>query len=311
MPELSDPELVGRFAFGYVKNVLETGWRVIVQPFEGPNDRGLDATVLDHHRGKPTPDQFNIQVKTVRLGARGADTFRAPVERRHVDMWRALNVPVVLICVDPGPPSLAYWALLDPRSSEWPIRVNRRQVFGPASRDAVVAAVRVAVPRTPPPAAVGEMLAVPLGCGVRDVAKVYYFAELRPRPHENPSFGPVEFTWKGWRHLTRRGRSAATVAASLLLLPCIRHVLDASFRPAVGWRPLPSRTFGGYECRRTLLAFDRVVHLRHRAPAHIRVVVECEHSIPEDWFRSEPSDRRRTLKYRFLSVYEVSAPAPP
>lgn len=303
MPTLSPRDESGRYSFGYVRSVIENGWRSILQGFEGTNDRGLDGTVLDFYNGVAQPDQFDIQVKTIRLSASSrTDTFPAPVDERHLSLWRALSVPVLLICVDHGPPTTAYWKVIEP-SARMPFQMTRHQVFGPGSRDEIISAIRRLRPRRETPGE-GELLNAPLDRGLRSTARLYYFAELQKSPHPNFSFGPVQFTWKGWRHLTRRGRAMAAVVGSLLLLPSVRAVLDQATWS--GARSFPIQWQGSRDVHRTLLAFDRVLHFRYRAPARVRVVVERDLVVPHEWMTAPPADSSRELVYRFLSVYEVS-----
>lgn len=311
-PQLTENEETGRFGADYVKRILKTGWRAILHPREGYADCGIDGTVIDQHRGRMTAIEFHIQIKT---GTFAGDTFRAPLKRGHVELYRDSNVPVVLICVDVGPPPIAFWKLVrleEPAEAirmNKPIRITRQSVFGPDSRDTIIAEIQNAFPRRVPPTH-GQILGFPIQLGVRDAAKDYYYRQLMPNPHWNPVFGPVKFTWKGWRHITRQARSRSKIPSSLLLLPCVRNILDTPVLPS-RWRPLPPVVRGSMIQYRTLLIFERVVTFRHRAPAWVRVAVERQAALPTDWTASPPRDPRRKLEYKFLSVSELPRPVAP
>jgi hypothetical protein len=305
-PQLNEFEEKGRFGADFVKRIIENGWRGIVQEFQGLNDRGIDFIVQDVHRGRVTSLQFNIQVKTSDFNAKfPGDSFPAPVDKNHIELWRDSNVPVVLVCVDAGSPPVAFWRLIRPGEDVPRIRMSRRNVFNPASRDSVVAEIRRALPQRLP-AACGEILKYPLQRSIRDFAKDHY-RELMKKPYTNSSFGPIEFTWKGWRHMTRQGRSMWKIRSSLLLLPSVLAILDGGIHPTK-WRSLKTITRGKRDQFRTILVFERIVKFDHRVPAWVQVVIEAQAVIPTDWAMSAPYDPRRKLQYKFLNLSELSRP---
>jgi len=305
-PQLSENEEKGRFGADYVRRIIENGWRGIVQEFQGLNDRGIDFVVQDVSRGRVTALQFNIQVKTSDfLSKISGDSFPAPVDRKHIELWRDSTVPVVLICVDASSPPVAFWRLIKPGEDIQRIRMSRKNIFGPASRDAVIASIRRAV-RQRLPTVLGETLEYPLQTGIRNAAKDYY-RQLMKQPFTASSIGPIEFTWKGWRHMTRQGRSMWKIRSSLLLLPSVRSVLDGAVYPAK-WRSFASVPRGKRDRYRTLLVFERMTTFHHRVPAWLQVVIEAQAIIPTDWAVSVPYDPRRELHYKFLNLSELARP---
>ena len=157
-PKLNENEEKGRFGADLVRRIVENGWRGIVQEFQGLNDRGIDFIVQDVHRSRVTSLQFNIQVKTSDFSKRfTGDSFPAPVDRKHIELWRDSNVPVILVCVDVGSRPVAFWRLIRPGENVRSIRMSKRNVFTPASRDAVIAEIRRALPQRLPPTH-GEVL---------------------------------------------------------------------------------------------------------------------------------------------------------
>ena len=309
-PQLTLHDERGRHGANYVRTVVETGWRAILQDFQGTNDRGLDGVVLDVHNGAVTSYQFNVQIKTSTFNSKyPGDTFPAPVSKKHLCLWRESNVPVVLICVDIGPPIQAYWTLIRPDSGLNSIIMNKQNEFGPASRDSIISEIQGSYALKISPA-VGRILPIPLNHSMRKFAKAYYYQNLLGKSQKHPVYGPIEFTWKGWRHITRRGRSMQNIANSFLLLPSIRLVLDQNIFPSK-WRPLKPIYSGNLIQHRTLLVFYRVVTFGNRSPAWIKVVIERQVFVPKDWALSPPDDPRRIANYKFLSVYEISRPVEP
>jgi hypothetical protein len=306
MPQLGEQEELGSFGVDYVRSVIQNGWRGRFITFQGTDDRGIDGTVVDLHRAAATGLRFDVQVKTSRTKFRG-ETFVAPIERKHLELYRASNIPTLIICVDATPPVTAFWNVVDRGKTEARIVISRREVFGPASRPAVIGAIKEVFPERVT-AARGELLEFPLHRGIRDTAKAYY-RRLMHSPLMTRAFGPVEFTWKGWRHITRRARSSSKIPASFLLLPCVGTVLDGCPFPTHR-RPLENHRNGSAEEYRTLLTFQGVVTFAHRAPAWVRVVIEFHARLPADWTSSPPDDPRRKLVYRFLSLSELRYPVP-
>ena len=306
-PQWSEREEKGEFGQDYVRSIIKSGWRGLVQPVEGVRDRGIDFVVLDVLRSSATGYQFNIQVKTSDYGLKyRGDSFPVKLERKHIELWRDSNVPVVLVCVDVGPPPVAFWKLIRPGENVKSIRMERGYVLHAASRDAVIAEILRAFPKPVQPA-MGEVLDFPLHSGIRDCAKNYYYQELMKRPQPHPLFGPIEFTWKGWRHLTRRSRSLWKILMSLQLLPSVRAVLDG------GGRLFDRRVYkpvrrGAFDHYKTLLVFNRVVEFAHRVPAWVQIAIEVRATIPVDFTMRVPYDPSRKLSYKFFGLTELADP---
>jgi hypothetical protein len=302
-PQLSEAEERGQFGENYVRQIVQSGWRSLVQDMQGINDRGIDFVVQDVHDGRLTSIQFAIQVKTSAFTKKFAGRyFPAPVEERHLAFWRDSTLPVVIVCVDVTQPrTIAYWQLIEKDSSP-SIQMDKQRVFEGASRDAVIAALRRGIPPRLPLVS-ATPLYPPLKEGFRPMAKAYYLSELLGRSVRNELFGPVEFTWKGWKHLTRQSRSGWRIQGSLTLLPAVRPLLQSGAQ-LWRWRSLPSISRGRLQLFRTLLVFSGTVILSHRAPAVVRIVVEAQATIPTDTAQPvRPGERR--VRYIFLSVWEM------
>ncbi|ETR67750.1 MAG: hypothetical protein OMM_11259 [Candidatus Magnetoglobus multicellularis str. Araruama] len=77
------------------------------------------------------------------------------------------------------------------------------------------------------------------------------------------------------------------------------------------WRPLKPIKHGNIIQHRTLLVFYRVITFKNRAPAWIKVIIERQVFLPQDWALSPPDDPRRITNYKFLSVYETTRAVKP
>jgi hypothetical protein len=303
MTQLRESDETSRLGVKHVREIVEQGWGGVIQDIQGPNDRGVDATVFDFHVGRATSLRFDLQIKSSKTKFR-ADRFLVPIKGAHLSMYRESEVPVILICVDVNPPVNAFWRVVKPGEYGEQIFMSRKDTFGPVSREAVFSAIRRTFPRKVPPAH-GQVLQFPLAASIREAARDYYCRKLMRLPHSNRAFGPVDFTWKGWRHITRRTRPQWKIGSSLLLLPCLRAALDGPILP-VDARSLGPVRRGSRVQYRTLLTFERVMVFLHRAPTWLRVVIESQSILPVDWAMSTPGDPRRTLSYKFLSLGELS-----
>jgi len=299
----------GQWGEDYVRAIVETGWGCIMQTIEGSRDRGIDATVFDMRNGHRTRFRFDLQIRTSEHYSRRPDGFAVTVSDEHRQMWSGSNLPVFLVCVDAGEggETKAFWRMiLSSDAQGGTIFVPRRNVFGPSSRGQVLTELRrtmVPLLRNLPPVA-GRILGCPLHVGLRQAAKTWYRESLIPCKVESPDFGPVRFTWHGWRHITRRRRSRAKIFTSLLLLPSAASILRDARLPA-GYRPLPTRQRGRFHYDRTLLFFERKVTFTNRSPALVRVTVKEFDKLPVNWRDRPPDAPERHREYTFYSIEEV------
>jgi len=307
MTRTSPQGRTGQWGLEYVRSVVETGWGCILQEFHGSRDVGMDATVLDMQNGRATPHRFDVQVRTSEHYTQRPDGFAVTISGEHRTLWSQLNIPMFLVCVDApsGGETKAFWRRITASdASGGTIFVPRRNVFGPSSRGQILAELRRALPKELPPVK-GMILGCPLHLGLRPVARQWYRRNLIPFAVENQYFGPIRFTWQGWRHITRDRRSRARIHASLLLLPSVRPVLRDPMLP-VGMRPLDPIRRGGYDYARTLLVFERNVTFATRSPAVVRVVVKQTDRLPVDWARRPPDATERMRVYTFYSVEDLA-----
>jgi hypothetical protein len=295
--------MTGDFGESYTRTVVETGWRCLYIP-HGNRDRcGIDATVIDVLNGRVQPLQFSVQVKTGKFrNIRDSHLFRAPVSSEDLAFWRELETPIILVCVDTNPPTTAYWHLIRP-DTKMPLQLSKRKVFGPGSRDAVVGAIRKAINRNKEITLRGRTLSVRLNSGIRGAAKECY-RRLKSESHNHPTYGPITFTWKGWRHITRKKRLTRKIAQALLLLPTVPEILNSPIQPKDSRELEPVRR-GKRIFSRTLLVFEPTITLKHRSDARVRLVIERDTVFPEDWATTDPSDRRRVQICRFYSLSEL------
>ncbi len=296
----------GQWGADHVRRIIETGWGGIFQSIEGARDIGLDATVLDMHRGRATQYRFDLQIKTSARFSQSKPEFVVPVSEKHRRWWASLEFPVFLVCVDAPPrkPTQVYWRLITSADAHArTIMVSRQNVFGPSSRVDILSAYRRVRP-SPLSAATGRLLACPLNAPMRAVAKTWYRQNMLQRPVDNVGFGPVHFTWNGWRHITRRRRSRSRILSSLLLLPSVRPVLSMPMAPT-GTRPLQSAVRGRFICDSRLVIFTRPVTFVNRADAMVRIIVKQIDTRPVDWASRPPDSGECSRTYAFHSVEEA------
>jgi hypothetical protein len=305
-PRIGRHEPAGRFGLNFVREVVENGWGCILHPIEGYADRGYDAIVFDQHEGQMTSRQFLVQIKCRSLRVTDSDRVRLPIGEKHAELWRESNLPVLVVLVNTAKvPVSASWALVNQTMHGKHLEFSRRNSFDPGARDAIIAAIQHASPKTMPPVS-GAEPTWPVNIGIRNSAREYYRSLMR-NPQPNPLFGPVQFTWKGWRHITRRQRSFAKLPISFSLLPSVRSILAPGIVP-VRYRSQKAIRRGEWLEFRTLLVFERVVVFRHRAPTWARLTVERDARLPADWISAPPDDPRRRIVYRFLSLEELNRP---
>jgi Domain of unknown function (DUF4365) len=297
---------LGQWGLDYVRSVVETGWGCIMQEFHGSRDVGMDATVLDVHNGCATRHRFDVQVRTSARFSQRPDGFAVTITKAHRQLWAELDLPVFLVCVDAPPKgeTKAFWRRITPSDAEGgTIVVSRQNVFGPSSRGEILAEVRRALPKDLP-AVKGTAFGCPLNVGLRTAAREWYASNLLGLPVENSYFGPIHFTWHGWRHITRQLHSRVRVQTSLLLLPSVKAVLANPMSPVATRRLQPIRR-GSYDIDRLLLVFERGVTFSNRSPAFVRVVVKQADRLPLDWARRAPDSGERLRTYTFYSVEEL------
>ena len=298
----------GQWGVDYVKSVVETGWLCIMQEFNGYRDIGMDATVLDMRNGCATAHRFDLQVRTSEHFSRQPDGFAVSISNEHRRLWSSSNVPMFLVCVDAPPKgeTKAYWRrIAADDAAGGTIFVSRRNVFGPNSRGEVLSEVRRAAPPKELPAVDGLVFGCPLNVGLRPAAREWYCTNLLGTHVENPYFGNIEFTWQGWRHITRQMHSRVRVQTSLLILPSVKKVLQDAISPVTTRRLQPIHR-GAYDFDRLLLVFERSVKFTNRSPALIRVVVKQSDRLPQDWARRPPDSPDRFRSYAFYGVEELS-----
>lgn len=287
-----------------VQGFTSLGWHTSLDSNSDIKATDLSGVVTTFSRSHIPKDRFRFHILKASLGD---GDFEVPLERLKVDDQKASHLPVLIVCADPhSAPLIARWSVLDPEAPG-PVVVSPRQIFGPKTMGEMIGAIRNTRRRPGAGVVEGELLA-PLQGSLRDEAKMYYCRELLQQPVKHP-LGPIEFTWAGWRHITRPGRSAALVAQSLSLLPCLRKVLDGNATP-VRTRLVGDgiRQRGAYGDYRRLLIFDRELHFRRRGPAMVRVVVErlvhFKQLAVGDGLTQEGT------RHRFLSVSELGSPFP-
>ncbi len=272
--------------------------------FQGTADQKLDLIVQFHG---PDPARsllyLGVQVKTGWSYVRHVGPHRIFLKANPEDLkvWKRSNLPVALIWVNPDTAE-CHWTQITDKTQPQYLSVSRRAKVSPAL--AYEFAARLISLR--PTSEDGRVTSLHSGLsfGLRQVAKNYYRNALLGKKLAHPILGDVSVSWRGWRHLTRAGRSKSFIAQSLLLLPSVKWVSE---HPTVfrGVRRLPPTSRGEWTTERRLFLFDttRVV-LPGSTPRTIRTVFRERVSFPTDWLTRARYHLDVRREAAFESVYE-------
>lgn len=279
--------------------------------FSGASDKGLDLIMqFEAPAPEPQPIYVAVQVKT---GDSFANLHRARWHVKNIDperfrQWTRSKVPVLFVWVRPTNPAECYWALVKRDSSREHFTIARRSVVTPPLRFDLWLELTRDGEATKLPA---ELLRPPLSTALRPHAKEYYRRHLLGTEVSNPVLGAVQFTWNGWRHLTRRGRKCADIHQSLLLLPAASEAVSRASR-FVGLRRLSHVVRGQWTVDTRLIALrGPVLYLKNRAPADLVIVVHEQIWYPTHWQSDVRLHKNTRRVATFYSIYEkVQAPRP-
>ncbi len=260
----------GRHGERYVEEIVES-WGCAYTRNTGGDGYGLDGYVLDRISCKRRPLQYRVQVKTTKrkFGSRASETFRAPInDPQFLKFWKDVGL-CLLVFVEKEPSEVAYWHVVR-KNDTLPLYVSRHNVFGPDSRDNIVAELRKE--RKQQSLAVvsgGEILDLPLTKSIQKEARECY-RRLKRSVYQHPTLGRIVLTWKAWRHITRNKRTSRRIRISWLFLPCLPAILTSQIRPVYS-RNLGPVLRGNEVYHRTLLVFEALVIMRQGGDARVQV----------------------------------------
>jgi len=272
--------------------------------FSGASDKGLDLLMqFESPAPDPQPLHVAVQVKTGESFARpdGARWRVQNLDPSRFRQWTRSKVPVLFVWVRPTSPAECYWALIKRDSSREHFTIGKRAYVTPVLRNDLWLELAREGDAVSVPA---ELLRPPLSVGLRLHAKDYYRNSLLGSHVINPVIGRVNFTWNGWRHLTRRGRRPSHIHQSLMLLPSASAALAGAVRFA-GLRRLSHVVRGQWVVDTRLIALRGVqLRFKNRAPADVAVVVRERVFYPAGWMSDVRLHANIRREVTFHSIYE-------
>lgn len=327
-----DTNHIGQIGASWVRWVVEGLWACGVETVSAHNDNSLDALFFLKRRKNsayagPTGDVIFVQIKTGYVRKKPASgTYQLNLGKEHIAVhrprWLAFPGPVIMINVIPphvtlGDPE-AYWTdLRDPASftnSGAVVFDTKRKLEGPGGKASLFnlcwrwAEFR-ALPIVEAPEAVGWSRKHPgrvssSAESVRACGRVFY-SDWMVAARSNPSqFWDVKITNRGWRHMTRIGRSKSRMLQSLLLLPAASKMLESASRlhPQRITRGAKTSLPSGHSMERYYEALTARVTFFERQEAVVRVVLERTITMAINGSVKVIQSDIRTL----YSIYEVA-----
>ncbi|MBK60371.1 MAG: hypothetical protein CML01_16495 [Pseudomonas sp.] len=326
--QVHDTNHIGQIGISWLRWIIEGKWACGIEVIAAHNDNSIDILILPKRRKNstysgPTGDVVFAQVKTGyvrKLPAAG--TYKINLGKNHLEehrqRWLSFPGPTILINVIPpritGGDPKAYWAdLRNPKSfdaSGGVIFDLRHKLEGWEGKGELFnlcwrwAELRT-LPRIEAPASVTWSSSHPcqLFAGSQSVHKrsrTFYQDWMSASRADPQAFGGIKITNRGWRHMTRIGRSKSRMLQSLLLLPCASKILEPSSEvlPKRLTRSTNSQLPNGNQRERFYEGATARVTFFDRQEAVVRVVLE--RNIITSPTGGESDDR--TL----YSIYEVA-----
>lgn len=295
--ELGEQEARGRLE----RALLGCGLR-----FSGFADKGIDLIMQFE---SPAPDgqplHFGVQVKTGTSFASGsgAKWLVKNISESRFRQWTKSKLPVIFVWVRPTQPAECYWTIIRRTTSRSHFSIPKRSVINPGMRFQLALEVSV-----DPGEAVAsgpiKLLRPPLGIGLRPFARKFYKTHLMPSRPVHPILGPISFSWRGWRHLTRQGRRQDFIHQSLQLLPATIQAIQSPSE-LVGLRHLKTLQRGHWTTELRLVVFrSRSVKVLGRRSADLVLVIRQRIRFPTNWLGDVSLHQRIYCESSFESIYE-------
>lgn len=298
---------LGEFGEQEVRSRLERALLGTGIQFSGYSDKGIDL-ILQFE--SPAPDRqplhFGVQVKTgesFAIGQKNRWKIRN-LDQSRFRQWTMSRLPILFVWVRPTSPAKCFWAIIRRDSSIKYFSISKKSTITPSLRYKL--ALEYGLHNISRQLSPISILRPPLGIGLRPHAKDYYRSILMKERPVNPLLGPVSFTWSGWRHLTRLGRSQNYIHQSLQLLSATPDVIINPTK-IVGVRYLPSAIRGDWVTERRLIILNKKdVHLTGRPPANLIVVLRQRIIFPKNWLEDVALHKHIKHEISFESIYEKS-----
>ncbi|MCB4321904.1 DUF4365 domain-containing protein [Alcaligenes sp. 13f] len=330
--KIYDTTHIGQIGVSWVTWIVEGLWGCGVEVVSAHNDNSIDVLIFLKRREKtkgyagPTGDVIFAQIKTGYRSKMPPKTgtyalnLGGKYNSAHLPRWLSMPGPAIMIHVTPpritkGDP-IAYWVdLKDPRTLATPAQItfDVKRKFDAAGKGEIYnlcwrwAELRqlptLMAPNRLPWSNHMPVQALALAGSFHDTCRGFYTDWMR-YSKANPGHFVAQVTNRGWRHMTRIGRSKQTMFQSLLLLPVASRMLEQSSglpRKRLSNAQQKTRADGS-KWDRYYEAITARVTFYERQEAVIRVIIECTKMEP-----TQTSGPFSTLITRCLySVYELA-----
>lgn len=295
---------LGEFGEQEVRSRLERALVGTGMQISGFADKGIDL-ILQFSSPSPTnqPLHFGVQVKT-------GNSFAVEVNNRWLiknldetrfQQWKHSKLPVLLIWVRPTNPAECYWRIIRPSTDRKHLEISKRSIISPSIR--YDCSIDYFYPLMEEQKHEIKLLRPPLAQGMRPFAKDYY-RELIGNSFNHPFLGKINFTWKGWKHITAKKRPLPYIYQSMQLLSAIPWVVQ---NPSefIGMRRLGKISRGSWTTEVRLLIFKtNDVRIVSRTNADIIMAFRERIRYPSNWQSNVNLHREVEREIAFESIYE-------
>jgi hypothetical protein len=328
---LHDTNHTGQIGIGWLRWIIEGLWACGTEIISSHNDNSLDMLIFLKRRDNsaysgPTGDIIFAQVKTGYVRKKPINgTYKINLGKKHVEehrsRWLAFPGPVIMINVIPpritkGNPEVYWTNLRDPTSftaSGAIVFDTQRSLDAVAGKASLFnlcwrwAELRklpvVAAPRIVPWSKHHPAWLRSTTESFHAVCRAFYKDWMKEAVANPSKYGLVTVTNRGWRHMTRIGRSKPRMLQSLLLLPAASELLASNIAPTRLTRTELSPLSGGSIIReRYYEGVTARVTFFERHEAVVRVVLERTILRAKGSSLAAVISDKRTL----FSVYEVA-----
>lgn len=296
---------LGEFGEQEVRSRLERALGGTGMQLSGFADKGIDL-ILQFSSPSSTnqPLHFGVQVKTGNSFAVDAtNRWRIKnLDETRFRQWKQSKLPILFIWVRPTNPAECYWRIIRHNTDRKHFDISKRSIITPSIKfDCFLEYFNDYT---------GEqkdeirLLRPPLAMGMRPFAKDYYRELIANNNITHPFLGKIEFTWKGWKHITAKKRPLPFIHQSMQLLSAVPWVVQ---NPSefIGMRRLGCTSRGAWTTDIRLLIYKtNSVRIVSRTDADIIVALRERIRYPNDWQGNVNLHKEVRREITFESIYE-------
>jgi hypothetical protein len=221
------------------------------------------------------------------------------ITKSTISDWHKTPLPILFVWVHPEKENSAYWHFCDPKQPTQQIVIPKSRKITPCTKYDI--ARKLISWKLGRQVQSGALFAPPLKTGIRDAAKIYYKSLKNRAKPINPLLGPVDITWRGWRHITNQKRSGSDISQSLQLLPVLKYTIENSLpNPRLGLRKCIAPR-GEWCHERRLLVFRAEIPLQRRADASVECILRETISYKKNWHSVPNGPIKTQVSFESLS----------